>query len=451
MISELEGDRDAALRGDAQPRPDVVGELDVVRSDRDGCALTRGNLDPLTVGQSSRERAVVRGQCGRDGLDTRAEARAEDLEVRSSSPSTEHIGRPRDLDALDVQLLGNRIPQSIERSRRVGEMHHRGGKRLPRSGLRLRADPPPQLHDLTRERHRVVQARVERRLVHPRIVRQMDRVRPPAASGGEVRPDLLGDERGERREERRRGDQALVQRVERGHALGAATPARVPEATARASYVPIGQVLDERLDPATSSRHVVAVHPVPDLANGAGESRQDPSVQKRSGGRRRSGLGVGIEHVRVRVEHEERVDVPQGEQELSHRLFEDGVAESPRRPGGAARQEHPAERVRSVTLHHGHRIHDVAERLRHLPALFVDDEPETHDRAVRGRIEVQDPLRHQRVEPAPGLVDRFGDEVRGEPSFERLLAPAQLRVVAPLRERHRAGVVPGVDHLGDPS
>ncbi len=62
---------------------------------------------------------------------------------------------------------------------------------------------------------------------------------------------------------------------------------------------------------------------------------------------------------------------------------------------------------------------------------------------------MQDAFRHQRVEPATRLVDRLGDEVCGESPLESVLPSPEVGVVPPLREGHRAGVVPRVDHLRD--
>ena len=53
--------------------------------------------------------------------------------------------------------------------------------------------------------------------------------------------------------------------------------------------------------------------------------------------------------------------------------------------------------------------------------------------------------RQQRVEPAAGLIDAFGDEVGGVIPLE--LVPVLEREV-PLGERHRSGVEPGIDNLG---
>ena len=69
---------------EATPNPDRTSWVSWTSSGPigTGAPSPRGDLDPLTVGQSSGERAVVRRQSGGDGLYARAEARAEDLEVR---------------------------------------------------------------------------------------------------------------------------------------------------------------------------------------------------------------------------------------------------------------------------------------------------------------------------------------------------------------------------------
>ena len=289
----------------------------------------RDHLDRVAFDQSSRERSIVFRESRADGLHPRPEARTEDLEVRLGAPAAEHLGRAGDLDLLHVQLLGHRVPQRVERSGRGRKMHHRGGERLAGSGLGLRPDPTPELDDQPRQRHRLVETGVDRFLMDLRVVGEVHGVGPSAAFGRQVRPDLLRDERRERSEERRHGDQALVQRVERGGALHSAAAAGVPEPPTRTPHVPVREVVHERLDPPAGSRRVVAIHPVADLANGAGQTGQDPPIEEGPGGERRGGLGIGIESIGVRIEHEEGVHVPERQQELAHRLFQHRVAESP--------------------------------------------------------------------------------------------------------------------------
>ena len=130
-------------------------------------------------------------------------------------------------------------------------------------------------------------------------------------------------------------------------------------------------------------------------------------------------------------------------------LVQDLVTDPARLPGRAAREHPPPQRVGALAIECLPRIELVAERLRHLAAVLGDQVPETHDVAVRGLVEVQHALGHQRVEPAACLIDRLGDEVGGERLLELFDAAPELGVVAPLRERHRTGVVPRVDHLGN--
>ena len=60
----------------------------------------------------------------------------------------------------------------------------------------------------------------------------------------------------------------------------------------------------------------------------------------------------------------------------------------------------------------------VLERLRHLPAVFGQDEPVHDDVFERGPVEQGGRQHQQRVEPAAGLVEPFGDEVGGQVVFD---------------------------------
>ena len=150
----------------------------------------------------------------------------------------------------------------------------------------------------------------------------------------------------------------------------------------------------------------------------------------------------------VRVEDPERVGVPEGEEELADRLAHGLDREPVPRPGLLRGQVVPAEGVGAVGGDHVPGLDDVAAALRHLLALGVEDQPEADAVAIAGGVEEQRRLGQQRVEPAAGLVDRLADEVGREALLELLLV---LERVVELRERHRAAVVPGVDHRIDPA
>ncbi len=114
------------------------------------------------------------------------------------------------------------------------------------------------------------------------------------------------------------------------------------------------------------------------------------------------------------------------------------------RPGRAAGRHEPAHRVGAVLVHQRDRLQDVAQVLGHLAAVLGEDVAEADHVLVGRLVEDQGANRHQRVEPAAGLVDGLGDELRRVPALEQLLVLVR---VAPLRERHRTRVVPGVDDL----
>ena len=156
---------------------------------------------------------------------------------------------------------------------------------------------------------------------------------------------------------------------------------------------------------------------------------------------RAEALGVG-------VEDPERVGVPEGEEELAHRLADRVDREAVARPGLLGGQVVPAEGVGAVGGDHVPGLDHVALALRHLLALGVEDQAEADAVAVAGGVEEQGRLGEQRVEPAAGLVDRLADEVGREALLEQLLV---LERVVELGEGHRAAVVPGVDHRLDPA
>lgn len=62
-----------------------------------------------------------------------------------------------------------------------------------------------------------------------------------------------------------------------------------------------------------------------------------------------------------------------------------------------------------------------------LVAVLGQDVPEADDIAVRVLVEHQGVDRHQRIEPAAGLVDRLADEVGRERLLELLLRAGDMR------------------------
>src|SRR5205823_13939379 len=106
------------------------------------------------------------------------------------------------------------------------------------------------------------------------------------------------------------------------HAAGGAVAGTgvVPESAAGASYVPVGYVVDEPLDLTAGVRGVVGVQVDGHARHQAVQAREHPAVGRWAGGRRR---GVDRVHVvDVGVSNEERVRVPQGEDEAPHDVLD---------------------------------------------------------------------------------------------------------------------------------
>ena len=71
-------------------------------------------------------------------------------------------------------------------------------------------------------------------------------------------------------------------------------------------------------------------------------------------------------------------------------------------------------------VHQLERVEDVAQVFAHLAAVGIQDVPEAQHVAITRLVEHERPDRHQRVEPAAGLVDRLADEVGGVTGGELL-------------------------------
>ena len=186
-----------------------------------------------------------------------------------------------------------------------------------------------------------------------------------------------------------------------------------------------------------------------DAVGDRGAARPAPSGPA-AGARRAAGAGVGrrVPAVGLGVQGEEARGVPVGEQHLADDLGQRLVADAAGRPRRAAGEHEPADGVGAVPVHQRDRLEDVAQVLAHLAAVLGEDVAQAQHVLVGALLEHQRADRHQRVEPAARLVDRLADELRRVGGLELLLVPVRR---APLGERHRAGVVPGVDDLADPA
>ena len=119
----------------------------------------------------------------------------------------------------------------------------------------------------------------------------------------------------------------------------------------------------------------------------------------------------------------------------------------PHRPGGGFRCKVPPNCVGAVPIRHGEGIDRVPPGLAHLLAPLVQAQARNQDPLVGGLAVEEDPGHDEGVEPPPGLVEPFTDEVR------RIILPEELPVlegIVPLGGVHGPGVEPGVQHMGHP-
>ncbi len=218
-----------------------------------------------------------------------------------------------------------------------------------------------------------------------------------------------------------------------------------PEAAARGAHVPVAEIVQERLQRAAGAGRVEVLQALRDLGGRPVEAGQDPAVHRaqRAGGRRGPAGGPAVG--KGRVGHQERVGVPQREQEAAHGVVDRLEAEAERVPRALGGEQVPAEGVRPLAVEHDPGLDDVSPALAHLLTLGVEDQAEADDVAVGRLAEQQGALGEQGVEPAPGLVEGLADEVRRDAPGE-VAAGREGMVV--LRERHRAAVVPDVHDLG---
>ena len=146
---------------------------------------------------------------------------------------------------------------------------------------------------------------------------------------GEIPVELISDERAVGREQLREHDQTFV------HGCVRVRIRRLPEARPRPADVPVRQVVDEHFECLRAGERVEVVERVGDGVDGAVQPRADPAIEDVG---RRSGLAVctitGNPPVEVRVCREERVRVPQRQEELARRFvdaFERHALGRPRR------------------------------------------------------------------------------------------------------------------------
>ena len=153
-----------------------------------------------TVSPSRRAAAaragVQPGHGGRDHRHLLAEARSERAVVGLDLDLAELVGLRDEAQLAHVELVADDLGQPLDRlALGAGGHHDRGVQRLAQLDLRLAACGQAEAHGLARDRHRVLERDVA--LAGDREVAQVH-----ARLGAvEVLIHLVGDERGERRQQ----------------------------------------------------------------------------------------------------------------------------------------------------------------------------------------------------------------------------------------------------------
>ena len=118
------------------------------------------------------------------------------------------------------------------------------------------------------------------------------------------------------------------------------------------------------------------------------QAREHPAIHHRKLAIVQRVLGR-IEFVDVRIEHVERVGVPQRPHELARALLHGIVVEAVRQPRRAVLIEVPADRVRAVPSERIHRVNGVALGLAHLLSVFILHMAEHNDIPIGALVKEQ--------------------------------------------------------------
>ena len=262
--------------------------------------------------------------------------------------------------------------------------------------------------------------------------------------GAQRAVDFLGEHRDEGRGELGEGDQHVVERLV-GLSL-VAVGLGLPEASAGAADIPVGEVVDEGGEASGGLLEVIGVEGGGDVGDDAHESGEDPAVEVvvEPGGR----LGLAsrwLPAVDFGVGGEEAEGVPEREDGGSDDLLDAALGEAQvlGADDGRVEEEEP-QRVGAVLVDDLLGCGVVLEALGHLAPVLGEDEAIDDDVPEGGLVEEDGGEDMERVEPAAGLVKAPGDEVGGEAGLDLL---AVLEGVVVLGVGHGAGLEPAVEDL----
>ena len=311
---------------------------------------------------------------------------------------------------------------------------------LDAGGVSGRAAQRDHLQNLL---HILLQLPVDPAFIRRGEVAEMDAFRRGGVeTAHQIAVDILAHEGNHRGRQLGDGHQRGIQGHIRGDLI--LRHAGDPIALPAAADIPVAQLVHEFLQGAGGLGDFVVVQVGVHLKHEGVQLAEQPFVH--DGQLRLVQRIVGcVKAVDVGIQNEESVRVPQGGEELALALLHRLGVEAVGQPRGGIGVEIPANGVRTVGGERFEGIDRVPFGFGHLLPVFILHMAEDDDIAVRGLVEQQGGDRQQGIEPAAGLIHRFGNEIGRELLLEQLLVFKRIMV---LGEGHGAGVEPAVDHLG---
>ena len=222
------------------------------------------------------------------------------------------------LDLAHVQRVPDLFGHVVAETSPFGQEYQRAAKGSADLEAPVAAGGEPERHDVPGLSHLGLEVVIERGDVHRGPVGEMDGL----VAAAEVAVHLVGREGAERREQLRHRQQALVQRAVRGR-IGV-----LPEPWPRPPHIPVRQVVDEPVERLRAPKRVVALERVRDFADGSMQARADPPVEHVLD----PPCLIGRPTVEAGVGDEERIGVPEREEEPARRLVDAGLGHAARRP-----------------------------------------------------------------------------------------------------------------------
>ena len=405
----------------------------------------QGILAGLKQGARDLDAPVVQGvpfaffRGDQDGLDLAADSGPQHLGVDFEPEGRVGADVITELDAFDVDLVGDEVQVGLNFSV-VAAGHHQLGQGLAHPGVFGGAQGQGGGADLAHAIHLGNEFRVCSvfELIGP--VAEVN-----ALLTRESAVDLLAHEREQGADHPAEHNQSGIEGVVRVLLVGIALG--LPEARPAAPDIPVVERVDVGNDSPAGRGQVVAIEiglKPTDQFLGFG---QEIPIQQMAG----VGPEPGLDAIGIGVEAKKIPCVPDRVDDQTNRILnrlaiaiDFQVAASHHRRG----DKEPAQSIGADAGEDFLGVGIVAQTLAEFLAVFGEHDAMAEAVLERRPIEEGRGHHHHEVEPAPGLGLVLGDEIRGKMFFEPFLV---LEGVVDLGEGHGARFEPAVENLGNPA